>query len=135
VCKVRVAQCVHIAQSGSRSQTSIDRPPSLCLSSLYICLYKSTHTAVEDAQTLVPDVCCDVCVFLCTPLYGEESKIKTERDWGPGKRESMIAHRFICIHMYASRNACHNVMYMCTYMHVRCKVYPVCTHLYSRTHT
>ena len=87
MCKARVAQCVHIAQSGSRSQTSIDRPPSLCLSSLYICLYKSTHTAQEDAQMLVPDVCCDVCVFLCPhtyiptchPLHGPDSSLGEHR--------------------------------------------------------
>jgi hypothetical protein len=31
VCKVRVAQCVHIAQSGSRSQTSIEQAPFFVL--------------------------------------------------------------------------------------------------------
>ena len=31
VCKVRVAQCVYIAQSGSESQTSIERAPIFVL--------------------------------------------------------------------------------------------------------
>ena len=31
MCKVRVAQCVYIAQSGSRSQTSIERAPFFVL--------------------------------------------------------------------------------------------------------
>ena len=66
VCKVRVAQCVYIALSGSRSQTystSIEQAPFFvlgCVRCMWVCLVALVYMGV----LCVYDVRC-VCVCVC----------------------------------------------------------------------
>jgi hypothetical protein len=70
VCKVRVAQCVYIALSGSRSQTSIEQAPFFvvgCVRCIWVCLVYMGVLCVYDVRCVCVCVCacvrvCDECV-------------------------------------------------------------------------